>query len=91
MYVCLCVPGSLCVYVDMDVYNPIGNKRLPDVGLWLKDTAKNWWKEKGRHIEVSLPPSFPHLRLSVSLALSLACCSSACACVLCVFARNSFV
>jgi hypothetical protein len=29
-----------------------GNKRLPDVGLWLKETTKNWWKEKGRHIEV---------------------------------------
>lgn len=39
--------------------DPSGNKRLPDVGLWLKDKTKSWWKDKGRNIEVRyIDPSY---------------------------------
>jgi len=39
--------------------DPSGNKRLPDVGLWLKEQTKNWHKTNGRDIEVRyIDPSY---------------------------------
>jgi len=29
-----------------------GNRRLPDVGTWLKDSTKRWWADRGRCIQV---------------------------------------
>jgi 6-phosphofructokinase 1 len=36
-----------------------GNKRLPDVGVWLKEGVKKWWRNRGRNITVRyIDPSY---------------------------------
>jgi 6-phosphofructokinase 1 len=56
--------------------DPSGNKRLPDVGLWLKETTKNWWKEKGRHIEVRLIDPSYQVRSVPAIASDAIYCSN---------------
>jgi len=56
--------------------DPSGNKRLPDVGLWLKDTAKTWWKEKGRQIEVRLIDPSYQVRSVPAIASDAIYCSN---------------
>ena len=36
-----------------------GNRRLPDVGIWLKEKTRRWWADRGRTIQVRyIDPSY---------------------------------
>eukprot|EP00277_Geminigera_cryophila_P010553 CAMPEP_0179411468 /NCGR_PEP_ID=MMETSP0799-20121207/3916_1 /TAXON_ID=46947 /ORGANISM="Geminigera cryophila, Strain CCMP2564" /LENGTH=462 /DNA_ID=CAMNT_0021183545 /DNA_START=1 /DNA_END=1386 /DNA_ORIENTATION=+ len=51
-----------------------GNRRLPDVGLWLKEQIRSWWQEHGRAIQVRyIDPSYQLRSVSANPSDSVYC------------------
>ena len=47
VYIYLCICTCICIGLDES-----GNKRLPDVGTWLKEKIRSWWRTRGRDVQV---------------------------------------
>eukprot|EP00802_Teleaulax_amphioxeia_P007567 Tamp_07574.p1 GENE.Tamp_07574~~Tamp_07574.p1 ORF type:complete len:589 (+),score=66.00 Tamp_07574:242-1768(+) len=51
-----------------------GNKRLPDVGAWLRDKIRCWWREHGRQIQVRyIDPSYQVRSVSANTSDAVYC------------------